>query len=133
MERGSRPEFGCTGFGWTRRPARALPSGIDIVAPYGTRSARRRGNVVYIGWNYADGFDPAWIVVIAHSKSFRTWYAHISRGRIDLRDKVKAGQIVGYEGNTGNSTGAHLHWTVEIKGAFANPRLFLAEDGSRAR
>jgi murein DD-endopeptidase MepM/ murein hydrolase activator NlpD len=39
--------------------------------------------------------------------------------------KIRAGQIVGYEGNTGRSTGAHLHWATMFKGRFVNPRLFL--------
>ena len=46
---------------------------------------------------------------------------------------VKAGDIVGYEGNTGNSTGAHLHWMVELDGAFPNPRLFLADPRTNHR
>ena len=35
------------------------------------------------------------------------------------------GQVIGYEGNTGHSTGAHLHWMVDANGDFVNPRLFL--------
>ena len=38
---------------------------------------------------------------------------------------VDAGDVVGWEGNTGNSTGAHLHWAVQYKDDFTNPRLFL--------
>ena len=38
--------------------------------------------------------------------------------------RVRQGQVVGHEGNTGNSTGAHLHWMVEHHGNFVNPRLF---------
>ena len=53
-------------------------NGIDIVAPYGTPvRASAAGSVVYIGWNYADGADPAWIVIVAHSTNLQTWYAHM--------------------------------------------------------
>ena len=65
-------------------------NGIDIVAPYGTAvHASGGGRVVYVGWNYADGADPAWIVIIAHSQSLTTWYAHMQS-----RYVVRAGQVV---------------------------------------
>lgn len=123
--------FGCTGFGWEPRVGRCahFHRGIDVVAPYGTPvRASGSGIVVYVGWNYADGYDPAWIVVIAHSSSLTTWYAHMRSVRpsgIRSGAVVRAGQIIGYEGNTGRSTGAHLHWAVMYKGSFSNPRLFL--------
>lgn len=123
--------FGCTGFSWEPRVGRCngFHRGIDIVAPYGTPiRASGPGTVVYVGWNYADGADPAWIVVIAHSSSLTTWYAHMQPrfpNGIRAGSKVRAGQIIGYEGNTGRSTGAHLHWAVMYKRSFTNPRLFL--------
>jgi murein DD-endopeptidase MepM/ murein hydrolase activator NlpD len=124
-------KFGCTGFVYEPPlgNCRHFHRGIDIVAPIGTpvRSSGS-GTVVYIGWNYADGYDPAWIVVIAHSQSLQTWYAHMSPSHpngIRSGSHVFEGQIIGYEGNTGHSTGAHLHWAVYFNGAFINPRLFL--------
>jgi murein DD-endopeptidase MepM/ murein hydrolase activator NlpD len=123
--------FGCTGFSWNPRvgSCRGFHRGIDIVAPLGTPiRASGAGTVVYIGWNYADGYDPAWIVIVAHSAQLQTWYAHmLPRYPNGIRSgsKVKSGQIIGYEGNTGRSTGAHLHWAVMYKGGFVNPRLFL--------
>jgi len=72
--------FGCTGFAW-EPPYGSCPhfhQGIDIVAPAGTKvRASGKGVVAYIGWNYADGPDPAWIVIIAHSTGLQTWYAHM--------------------------------------------------------
>jgi len=102
-------------------------NGIDLVAPYGTKvKAAAAGTVVYVGWNWADGADPAWIVVIAHSGSLKTWYAHMQPKRpVAVGQTVKKGQVIGSEGSTGNSTGAHLHWMVELNGSFVNPRLFL--------
>jgi len=123
--------FGCTGFSW-EPPLGDCPhfhQGIDLVAPYGTPvRASGDGTVVYIGWNYADGADPAWIVIVAHSDSMQTWYAHLQArypGGLHAGSVVKQGQLIGYEGNTGHSTGAHLHWAVMFHGEFANPRLFL--------
>jgi murein DD-endopeptidase MepM/ murein hydrolase activator NlpD len=123
--------FGCTGFVYEPRlgNCRHFHRGIDVVAPIGTPvRAAGSGTVVYIGWNYADGYDPAWIVVIAHSQALQTWYAHMSPthpGGIHAGSHIRSGQVIGYEGNTGHSTGAHLHWAVYYSGQFVNPRLFL--------
>jgi murein DD-endopeptidase MepM/ murein hydrolase activator NlpD len=124
-------EYGCSPFEFypPGNGCAHFHNGIDIVAPYGTRiRAAGEGTVAYIGWNYADGYDPAWIVVIAHAENLQTWYAHMQPrypGGIQAGTHVEAGQVIGYEGNTGNSTGAHLHWMVELNGNFVNPRLFL--------
>ena len=121
-------DYGCTGFGWEPPSGNCahFHSGIDLVAPYGTPvRASAAGRVVYIGWNWADGYDPAFIVIIAHSSNLTSWYAHLQqRYPIEAGQVVKAGQVIGYEGNTGHSTGAHLHWMVQFNGSFANPRLF---------
>jgi murein DD-endopeptidase MepM/ murein hydrolase activator NlpD len=123
--------FGCTGFVWEPPYGSCahFHQGIDIVAPFGTPvHAAADGTIVYIGWNYADGPDPAWIVIIAHSQSLQTWYAHMSPqypGGITAGSSVSAGQVIGYEASTGHSTGAHLHWAVMLNGTFVNPRLFL--------
>jgi murein DD-endopeptidase MepM/ murein hydrolase activator NlpD len=102
-------------------------NGIDLVAPYGAPvKAAASGEVVYVGWNWADGPDPAWIVVIAHAGNLKSWYAHMQPKRpVDVGQSVKKGQIIGYEGSTGHATGPHLHWMVELNGDFVNPRLFL--------
>ena len=122
-------EYGCTGFGW--EPARGgcshFHSGIDIVAPNGTPiRAAGSGEVLYVGWNYADGYDPAWIVIIAHADNMQTWYGHLQAAyTVQPGQWVGRGQVIGYEGNTGHSTGPHLHWMVRLNGSFLNPRLFV--------
>jgi murein DD-endopeptidase MepM/ murein hydrolase activator NlpD len=124
-------EFGCSPFPYypPGNGCEHFHNGIDIVAPYGTPvRAAGEGTVAYIGWNYADGYDPAWIVVVAHAENLQTWYAHMQPrypDGIQAGSHVEAGQVLGYEGNTGNSTGAHLHWMVELDATFVNPRLFL--------
>ena len=122
-------EYGCSSYEYYA-PGNGCANyhnGIDLVAPYGTPiKAAAAGTVVFIGWNWADGSDPAWIVVIAHSSELRTWYAHMQPERpVLVGQQVAKGEVIGYEGNTGRSTGAHLHWMVEITGGFRNPRLFL--------
>ena len=121
-------DFGCTGFSWEPPYGSCahFHNGIDIVARYGTPvRASGSGRVLYCGWNYADGADPAWIVIIAHSSNLTTWYAHMTTGcPARTGSVVKQGQVIGHEGNTGHSTGAHLHWMVQFNGGFVNPRLF---------
>ncbi len=121
-------DFGCSSFAWygPGNGCAHFHNGIDIVAPYGTPvRAAAAGRVVYVGWNYADGADPAWIVIVAHASNLTTWYAHLQpRYPVRAGQSVRKGQVVGYEGATGRVTGAHLHWMVEYNGSFVNPRLF---------
>ncbi|GAC1668326.1 MAG: hypothetical protein NVS9B8_10640 [Candidatus Limnocylindrales bacterium] len=122
-------DFGCTGFTWEPPVGSCshFHQGIDLVADYGTPvHASGDGQVLYCGWNYADGADPAWIVIVAHSGSLETWYAHLQPGcPAPPGSAVTSGQVIGNEGDTGHSTGAHLHWAVRFNGEFVNPRLFL--------
>jgi murein DD-endopeptidase MepM/ murein hydrolase activator NlpD len=127
-------EFGCSSFAGygPGNGCEHFHNGIDIVAPQGCGApikAAAAGRVGYIGWNYADGADPAWIVIIVHSKDLQTWYAHGKAntypGGIHTGSMVKAGQLIMYESATGHATGCHLHWMVEFNGVFRNPRLFV--------
>jgi len=121
-------DYGCSSFAWygPGNGCAHFHNGIDIVAPYGTPvRASGAGRIVYCGWNYADGADPAWIVIIAHSSELSSWYAHMTpRCPAGAGSVVAKGQIIGREGNTGRSTGAHLHWMIQFNGSFVNPRLF---------
>jgi len=113
-------DFGCTGFSW--EPPNGSCAHYHNGSPVHAAGA---GRVVYVGWNYADGSNPAWIVVIAHSQELATWYAHLQpRYPVRAGDTVSQGQVIGYEGSTGHSTGAHLHWIVTFNGTPVNPRLF---------
>ena len=126
-------EFGCTGF--IAEPPLGncahFHTGIDIVAPmYSPIHAAGDGTVLFVGPN---PYDPPWaravIVIIAHSQSLLTWYAHVDDSAhppvVYKGEFVHQGDVIAYEGNTGNSTGAHLHWAVQLNGTFVNPRLFL--------
>ena len=127
-------EFGCSSYpGYAPgNGCEHFHNGIDIVAPNGCGApikAAGAGRVAYIGWNYADGADPAWIVIIVHSQDLQTWYAHMKAhtypSGITTGSLVQSGQIIGYEDATGRATGCHLHWMVEWNGEFRNPRLFV--------
>jgi murein DD-endopeptidase MepM/ murein hydrolase activator NlpD len=122
-------EFGCTGFSW--EPAygscKHFHRGIDIVnVKYSPIYASAPGKVLIAG---RSPYDPAWIVVIAHSSHLVTWYGHVDnvkRPVVKVGQYVAKGQLIAYEGTTGYSTGPHLHWAVQLDGTWTNPRLFLS-------
>ena len=124
--------FGCTGFSW-EPPQGSCPhfhTGIDIVAPYGTKvRASGAGVVAYIGWNYADGADPAWIVIIAHSEGLQTWYAHMQPGATRAGSRRAAGSSPARSSATRATRAIRPAPTCTgrscFKGHFVNPRLFL--------
>jgi murein DD-endopeptidase MepM/ murein hydrolase activator NlpD len=124
-------EFGCTG--WPSEPrvgnCAHFHQGIDIVAPCLTPvHAAGSGVIVFVGYNPYDSPPKAWLVIIAHSTSLVTWYAHMTgkaMAGVYVGAQVSAGQEIGTENTTGHSTGCHLHWAVLVNGAFINPRLFL--------
>jgi LysM repeat protein len=91
---------------------------VDFGAPVGTSIlAAASGEVIVSkqsGWNGGYGT----YIVIAHSNGTQTLYAHNSRNIVGVGDKVIQGQVIGYVGNTGKSTGPHLHF--ELRGA-TNP------------
>ncbi|MGD0248665.1 MAG: peptidoglycan DD-metalloendopeptidase family protein [Candidatus Limnocylindrales bacterium] len=124
-------EYGCTGVGAEPRvgSCRHFHQGIDIAAPCLTPvHAAAPGVVVFVGYNPYDAAPQAWLVIVAHSTSMVTWYAHMT-GRappgIYVGAQVAAGQLVGTENTTGHSTGCHLHWAVRVNGVFMNPRMFV--------
>ncbi len=122
-------EFGCTGFSWEPSvgDCNHFHQGIDIANDmYTPIRAAGAGRVVWAG---RSPYDPAWIVIIAHSSELVTWYGHIDDGRrkppVKEGDYVMKGDVIAYEGMTGWTTGPHLHWAVQLGGNFVNPRLFL--------
>jgi murein DD-endopeptidase MepM/ murein hydrolase activator NlpD len=124
-------EFGCTGFYSEPRVGNCahFHQGIDIVAPCLTPvHAAGSGVVVFVGYNPYDPPPRAWLVIIAHSTTLVTWYAHMTGkapAGIKVGAQVYAGEVIGTENTTGHSTGCHLHWAVLVSGVFMNPRLFI--------
>lgn len=94
--------------------------GVDYAAPTGTRVvAAGNGRVRFRGWKGGYGN----LVEIRHGNGFTTYYAHLSRFARGLRrgSKVIQGQVIGYVGSTGLSTGPHLDYRVRRNGVFVNP------------
>ena len=92
--------------------------GTDFGARRGTPVlAAARGKVIYAGWKGANGK----LVKIKHRDGYMTIYAHLSRIKIKYGEKVKKGEVIGYVGSTGRSTGSHLHFGVYRNGRAINP------------
>jgi murein DD-endopeptidase MepM/ murein hydrolase activator NlpD len=106
-------------FGW--RWGR-MHEGIDIAAPSGTpiRSAAG-GTVIYAGWLGGYGN----LVVVDHGGGVSTAYAHMSSIASGNGQGVAQGQVIGYVGSTGHSTGPHLHFEVRINGQAVDPLGYL--------
>lgn len=99
-----------------------LHAGIDIAAPTGTPIvAADSGRVVLLGWTGGYGN----YTCIQHTSSMSTCYAHQSSYATSMGAGVKRGQVIGRVGNTGNSTGPHLHFEVRINGNPVNPMGYL--------
>lgn len=119
-------EFGCTGFYLEPRrgSCKHFHDGIDIANGMGTPiRASDFGVVAFVGWNPYDR-DPAYMVIIGHSGGYTTGYFHLQpRRAVRAGQTVRKGQVIGYMGSTGNSTGPHLHWEVYRNGQPVNPRI----------
>ena len=100
--------------------------GMDIAGPWGTPIvAAADGQVIeannYDSWGYSWGY----YVLIYHNGTYSTRYAHLSSGAVGTGLYVTAGTIIGYEGETGNAYGAHLHFEVYENGTRVDPARFL--------
>lgn len=112
-------------FGWRIDPfsgRSALHTGLDFPAESGTPILAAAGGVVV-----AQEYHPAYgnMVEIDHGNDLVTRYAHASRVLIKKGDIVKRGQAIAEVGNTGRSTGPHLHFEVLVQGVFQDPQKFL--------
>jgi murein DD-endopeptidase MepM/ murein hydrolase activator NlpD len=106
-------------FGW--RWGR-MHEGIDIGVPYGTPiHAAASGTIIYCGWESGYGN----LTVIDHGGNLATAYGHQSSIAVSCGQQVSQGEVIGYVGSTGHSTGPHLHFEVRVNGAPVDPMGYL--------
>lgn len=115
-----------SGFGWRKSPfggrGTSFHDGIDIANTTGTPVlAAADGTVTFAGWKGVYGR----LVEIDHSYGYVTKYGHNSALLVDVGDKVKKGDEIARLGNTGRSTGPHLHFTVLKDGEAYDPLVYL--------
>jgi murein DD-endopeptidase MepM/ murein hydrolase activator NlpD len=104
---------------------KTMHEGMDIAAPAGTSvRAPADGTVVFNGIEGGYGH----VLVIDHGYGLKTRFGHLSRIDVKLGEKVKRGEFVAAVGNSGRSTGPHVHYEVRVNGVADNPRKFLLEE-----
>jgi len=112
-------------YGYRRNPVgggRSFHDGLDIAASSGTPiMAAMDGRVQSVGYDNVYGN----FVIISHTGGYRTLYGHMDSYATRAGAYVGTDTVIGYVGNTGQSTGAHLHFTVYKNGASINPRSVL--------
>ncbi|MEC3875339.1 M23 family metallopeptidase [Chryseobacterium salviniae] len=97
--------------------------GIDIAVPFGSDVvATAAGTVIFSGQKGGYGN----CVIVSHGNGLATLYGHLSKLVAKVNDKVKVGQVIAKSGNSGRSTGPHLHYEVHKNNSPVNPKLFMS-------
>ena len=116
-----------SGYGMRTHPVlggRRAHAGVDLAAPTGTPIyATADGVISKAEWFSSYGL----FVSIEHGAQLQTRYAHMSRIAVADGERVKKGDIIGYVGSTGRSTGPHLHYEVRVDGRAVNPIPYMVE------
>ena len=126
------------GFGCTRYilepyapncATRHFHTGIDIANDWGTPVHAADGGIAHnltMGCLWGGGLCGfGRYVIIVHAGGFTTLYGHLSNWAVDDGSVVSAGEVIGYEGSSGNSTGPHLHFEIDLNGSPVSPLAYL--------
>lgn len=112
-------------FGWRIHPVykdERFHYGVDLGGPKGTPiKATRSGKVTLAKYSSSAGY----YVKIDHGDGFTSIYMHMTHYIVKKGDKVDAGEVIGYMGSTGTSTGSHLHFGITYKGKYVNPAKYI--------
>jgi len=114
-----------SGFGYRKDPkgyGTRMHEGTDMAGSYGTPIyATADGVITHAGWDSGYGR----LVKIRHDFGVETRYAHLSQVRVEVGQRVSRGDRIGDMGNSGRSTGTHLHYEVRLNGTAVNPMTFI--------
>ena len=119
-----------SGFGYRADPmthGRGNHQGIDIAAAYG-QPVHASGDGIVLQAGDQGGYGKA--VFLAHGYGMTTRYGHMSAITVRPGQRIKRGDVIGKVGNTGRSTGPHLHYEVRVDGEPLNPIGYMLDDGS---
>ncbi|MCX7154766.1 MAG: M23 family metallopeptidase [Proteobacteria bacterium] len=125
--------YNASSFGWRPDPItgqNALHEGVDFIADIGTPIYSAAGGVVVVAEMHPQYGN---LVEIDHGNDFTTRYAHASRLLVKAGDLIQRGKKIAEVGNTGRSTGPHLHFEVRFKGVAQNPARFLQQSAPIAK
>jgi len=113
-------EFGSRQSPWSNE--REFHAGIDIRAARGTPVyAPAPGTVIHAG----NAQDYGTAIIVDHGQDVRTLYGHLSKLNVRSGQRVERGALIGYTGNTGRSSGPHLHYEILVRSQAVNPRAYL--------
>lgn len=118
-----------SGFGYRIDPVyktTKFHAGLDFAAPQGSPVYATADGVVELAGNTGNGYGNH--VVINHGFSYETLYGHMVRIKARAGQKVRRGEVIGWVGSTGKSTGPHLHYEVHKNGREINPIYFFYND-----
>jgi murein DD-endopeptidase MepM/ murein hydrolase activator NlpD len=118
-----------SGFGYRIDPVYKtvkMHAGLDFAAPQGTPIYATANGTVTTGGNTGNGYGNH--VVINHGYGYETLYGHMVRVKVHAGEKIKRGEIIGWVGSTGKSTGPHCHYEVHKNGQHVDPVYFFYND-----
>ena len=112
-------------YGWRIHPisgTRKFHYGVDLAAPTGRPIyATRSGTVINASYNNSSGY----YVQIEHDNGYKSIYMHMTYFVVSVGQHVSQGQVIGYCGSTGGSTGPHLHFGISYQGNYVNPANYI--------
>lgn len=121
--------FSYHGFGKRLHPILGIVrphEGVDIANDIGTPVYSTGDGVIEFAGNSASNYGVA--VEVNHGFGYKSWYAHLLRPAVRVGQKIKRGDLIAYSGNSGLSTGPHLHYEVRLNGEKKNPVVYFIDD-----